>query len=181
MNDFQDRKIDAFRRYCLLFIFVIGLFIPPFIVFYLEITLGDITPIESLMNIAQRQFAEGHNLFLHTIIGLIPFGALNIILRFLTSKLTRIRFCFFTICGLAGILALMIPAHVSVWQPLYTDVHTSSTVLIAFRYIPFYCLGTMGIGVGIASLLTIPFWLIDARKEKERTTLLQRKKKSRAR
>jgi len=54
------------------------------------------------------------------------------------------------ICGLAGILALMIPAHVSVWSPLYTEERMSSTAVIAFFFIPFYCIVTMGIGVSIA-------------------------------
>jgi len=165
MTDLLDRRCDAFCWWCLSLIVVIGLVTPSLVIFFLEITVGEIAPSASLADIAHRQFAEGHNLFLLAVIGLIPFGALAIVLRCLSCKLTRGRFCFFALCGLAGILALMIPAHLSVWRPLYTDEHASSTAVIAFLFIPFYCTVTMGIGLGVATIASIPTWI---RKSKKR-------------
>lgn len=121
-------------------------------------------------DIAHRQFAEGHNLFFLAVIGLIPFAILTVLVRGLSSTLTRMHFCLFSLCGLVGILALMIPAHVSVWRPLYTDEHASSTAVIAFLFIPFFCTVSMGIGIGVASLVSIPHW-IQRRKGKETLTI----------
>lgn len=164
MTDLLDRRFDAFRWWCLSLILVVGLVAPSLVILFLEITVGKIAPSASLRDIAHRQFAEGHNLFLLAVIGLIPFGALSILLRCLSSKLARLRFCFFSLCGLVGILALMIPAHVSVWRPLYTDEVASSTAVIAFLFIPFYCTVTMGIGLGVATLASIPAWIRESKK-----------------
>ena len=163
MNE-TDGQFDKFRRTCLNLIVVVGLVTPSLVIFLLEITVGSIAPVESLRDIAHRQFAEGHNLFLLAIIGLIPFGILSVILRALTSTLTRARFCFFCVCGLVGILALMVPAHVSVWLPLYTDGPVSSTSAIAFIFIPFYCTISLGVGIAVASLISIPHWIRQAKK-----------------
>lgn len=165
MTDLLDRRFDAFRWWCLSIILAVGLVTPSLVIFFLEITVGKIAPSASLRDIAYRQFAEGQNLFLLAVIGLIPFGALLILLRCLSSKLTRLRFCFFSLCGLVGILALMIPAHVSVWRPLYTDEHASSTAVIAFLFIPFYCTVTMGIGLAIAALISIPNWIKETKEK----------------
>lgn len=164
MNETTQRKFNGFRRMCLLLILVVGMIIPSLLIFLLEITVGDIAPLESLQDIAHRQFAEGHNLFLLAVIGLIPFGILTVIVRALSSKLTRLHFCLFALCGLIGILALMVPAHVSVWRPLYTDEPVSSTSAIAFLFIPFYCTISMGVGIALAALISIPIWLRKARR-----------------
>jgi hypothetical protein len=52
-----------------------------------------------------------------------------------------------TLGGLLGILAFMIPAHVSVWYPLYGGGHMASTAVIAFVFIPFYCIATLALGL----------------------------------
>jgi len=154
MNDSIHIKFDAFRWSCLCFILIVGVVTPSIVIFLLEITVGDIAPSVSMKDIAHRQFGEG--LFTLAMFGLIPFVALSLLLFDLSRKLTTPRFCLFVACGLIGILSLMIPAHASVWRPLYTDEHASSTAVIAFIFIPFYCLATMGIGMSVASLSLIP-------------------------
>lgn len=164
MSHSLNRRFDAFRGCCLCVILIVGLITPSLVIFLLEITLGKIDPVASFKDIAFRQFAEGHNLFFLAVIGLIPFGALSIVMRCISSVIPRLQFSLFSLFGLIGILALMIPAHVSVWRPLYTDEHMSSTAVIAFLFIPFYCLVTMAIGIGVASLISIPLWLKASKK-----------------
>ncbi|MGV3756548.1 MAG: hypothetical protein ACO1QS_14295, partial [Verrucomicrobiota bacterium] len=55
----------------------IGFIIPSLIIFCLEIFVGRNAPLTSLAAILLRQFAEGHNLFLIAVFGLIPFAALT--------------------------------------------------------------------------------------------------------
>jgi hypothetical protein len=157
MIDSIHKTFDAFRWACLGVILIVGIVTPSIVKFSVQITVGDIAPIVSMKDIAQQQFVEG-SLFLECL-GLIPFVALSILLFDLSRKLTTPRFCFFAACGLIGILSLMIPAHASVWRPLYTDEHASACDLIAFIFIPFYCLATMGIGISIAFLSFIPSWI----------------------
>lgn len=125
----------------------IGLILPSLIIFCLEIFVGRIAPLTSLADILRRQFAEGHNLFLIAAFGLIPFAALSAICFVASRWLTPRRLACVAIGGLLGILLLMIPAHVSVWYPLYGPGHMSSTAVIAFVFIPFYCLATLGVGL----------------------------------
>ena len=54
-----------------------------------------------------------------------------------------------------GILVLMVFGHVAVWYPLYSEDHMSSTAVIAFFFIPFYCLGTMAIGLLIGWVISL--------------------------
>jgi F0F1-type ATP synthase assembly protein I len=56
------------------------------------------------------------------------------------------RLACISVCGLIGILALMIPFHYAVWYPLYAHEHVSSTQSLAFIVIPFLCLITLVIG-----------------------------------
>lgn len=139
----------AFSRLCVLIPLFIGIITPVLIIFALEVTIGHIHPLVSLEQIAHHQFAAGENLFLLAIIGLIPFAILSCFLQRMRLKLTTTGLCCVTICGLIGILGLMIPSHIGVWKPLYTHEHMSSTAVIAFFFIPIYCTVTMLIGLGI--------------------------------
>jgi H+/Cl- antiporter ClcA len=61
--------------------------------------------------------------------------------------------------GLLGILILMILGHVAIWYPLYGGGHMSSTASIAFFFIPFYCIVSMGIGLFAGWLISLlPFF-----------------------
>lgn len=58
-----------------------------------------------------------------------------------------------------GILLLMILGHVAVWYPLYGGGHMSSTAVIAFFFIPFYCIAAMAIGLLIGwAVSLLPFF-----------------------
>jgi len=49
--------------------------------------------------------------------------------------------------GLIGASNFMIAAHSAVWYPLYGGGHMSSTAVIAFVFIPFFCLGPLAVGL----------------------------------
>ncbi len=126
---------------------LLGLIVPSLIIFCLEVFVGHIRPLVSLTGIARRQFSEGDNLFLLALFGLIPFVVLSMICTRLSRSMPRPRLACLCIGGLIGILALMIPGHISVWYSLYVHRHASSTSVIAFFFIPFYCIVTLAIGL----------------------------------
>jgi hypothetical protein len=101
---------------------VIGLVMPSMVIFALETSLGHKPPAQALAEIARRQFAEGHNLFLLAAIGLLPFFVLDAVILLVQALAhDRLRLPWIGWGGLSGILALMIPMHVLVWLPLYTN------------------------------------------------------------
>jgi hypothetical protein len=133
----------------------IGFVTPSLIILVMEITLGRRPILESVRDVLTRQFAEGHSLFLLAMTGLLPFVILAILLAvFARDTVLSPRLPALAAGGTIGALALMIPAHVAVWLPIYTDAVMSSTSVLAFLYIPFLVAVTMLIGLGIAGLLT---------------------------
>jgi len=134
---------------------ITGLIVPSLVIFYLEVFVGQIPPFTAVANIMGRQFSKGNNLFLIAVFGLIPFVALSIACTIAASRLTPVRLALFGTGGLVGILALMIPAHYFVWYPLYGPGHMSSTAVVAFIFIPLYCLVTMAIGVFAGWLVSL--------------------------
>ncbi len=137
----------------------IGILTPSLIIFCLEIFVGHISPIASAQDILRRQFAEGHNLFLLALLGLIPFAALSVVCLVAARRLSPVRLACLGVGGLVGILGLMVPAHVAVWYPLYGPGRMSSTAVIAFLFIPFYCLVTLGIGLLVGWCISmLPFF-----------------------
>lgn len=134
---------------------VVGLVVPSLVIFYLEVFVGHIAPLAATRDILERQFSEGDNLFLLAAIGLIPFAALSAICAAAASRFTPARLACLGVGGLAGILSLMVPGHASVWYPLYGPGHMSSTAVIAFLFIPFYCLGTLAIGLLVGWLVSL--------------------------
>src|SRR5712691_2152979 len=122
---------------------VIGLVTCSAIIFCLEVFVGRISVSAAFLDVAKSQFAEGHNLFLLAIFGLVPFVVLSIFSFIAARFLSVTRLACITLGGLLGILAFMIPAHVSVWYPLYGGGHMASTAVIAFLFITFYCIATL--------------------------------------
>jgi hypothetical protein len=137
---------------------VVGLVTPSAIIFCLEIFVERISIAAALLDVAERQFGEGHNLFLLAIFGLVPFVVLSIFSLVAARFFSVTRLACVTLGGLLGILAFMIPAHVSVWYPLYGGGHMSSTAVIAFLFIPFYCIVTLAVGALVGWAVSfIPF------------------------
>ncbi len=132
----------------------IGLLTPSLIIFCLEIFVGHIHALTSITDILHRQFAEGHNLFLIAAFGLIPFAALSAVCFVVARWLHPPRLACVALGGLLGILLLMIPSHAAVWYPLYGGGRMSSTAVIAFIFIPFYCLATLGVGLIVGWLIS---------------------------
>jgi hypothetical protein len=138
---------------------ILGGLTPSLVIFILEVFVGHIPPIHSALSILERQFAEGHNLFLIMVFGFIPFAILIGITVGLSRTVKGKRLDCLFIGGLLGILAFMVFSHVAVWYPLYGGGHMSSTAVIAFIFIPFYCIGTMGIGMLIGWVISrFPFF-----------------------
>jgi hypothetical protein len=133
----------------------VGLITPSLIIFCLEIFVGHINPLTSIADILRRQFAEGDNLFLIAVFGLIPFAVLSMACFLAARRLESPRLTCVAIGGLIGILGLMIPGHVAVWYPLYGPGHMSSTAVIAFLFIPFYCIVTLCVGLLIGWLVSL--------------------------
>jgi len=133
----------------------VGLITPSFVIFCLEIFVGHINARTSIADILRRQFAEGHNLFLLAVFGLIPFAVLSIACFVAARRLTSSRLTCIALGGLLGILALMVPWHVAVWYPLYGPGHMSSTAVIAFLFIPFYCIATLCVGLFLGWLVSL--------------------------
>ena len=137
---------------------VFGVLTPSLVIFILEVFVGHISPIPSVISILKRQFAEGQNLFLIMVFGFIPFASLIIFIALLSRTINGKRLDFIFMGGLVGILILMVLGHVAVWYPLYGGGHRSSTAVIAFLFIPFYCIGTMGVGMLIGWVISLlPF------------------------
>jgi len=134
---------------------ITGLFVPSLVIFYLEVFVGQISPFAAVVDILERQFSEGNNLFLLTLFGLIPFFALSGACAIAASRLPPARLTCFGTGGLIGILVLMVPAHYTVWFPLYGPGHMSSTAVVAFIFIPFYCLVTLAIGLFVGWLVSL--------------------------
>jgi hypothetical protein len=133
----------------------IGLLAPSLVLFYVAVFVGDIPPAAAAADVMERQFSEGNNLFLITAVGLVPFVVLSITCAVAASRFTPARLACLGVGGLAGILGLMVPGHLSVWYPLYGSGYMSSTAVIAFLFLPLYCLATLAIGVFVGWLVSL--------------------------
>ena len=126
---------------------IVGLISPSLVIFYLQVFVGGYSVSASLSDILSRQFAEGENLFLLAVIGLVPFVLLSAIL-FVYKKKHKISEVYLLMTfGLVGILVLMLPSHYSVWYPLYGPGRMSSTAVVGFLFIPIYCVLSMLVGL----------------------------------
>ena len=126
---------------------IAGILTPSLVIFILEVFVGNIPPLRSVQSILKRQFAEGENLFEIMLIGLIPFAVL-IVINIAKSRIMPVpKLDFLAFGGLIGILLFMVFGHVAVWYPMYGGGHMSSTAVIAFFFIPVFCIVAMGIGM----------------------------------
>jgi hypothetical protein len=126
---------------------VVGLLTPSAVILCLEMFVGRISVAAAFVDVAERQFAKGENLFLLALIGLVPFVLLSIFSFVAAWFLSQRRLACVSLGGLIGILGLMIPLHVSVWYPLYGGGNVSYTSAIEFLFIPFYCIVTLILGM----------------------------------
>ena len=116
--------------------------------------MGRIPPLKSIQDIIHRQFARGDNLFLLALFGSIPF-LIHIAVLFSSSfSMDSRRLDYLLWGGLTGTLIVMFWGHISIWGPLYSQGHMSSTAVIGFLFIPFLCIPTMLIGTGVGWFLS---------------------------
>lgn len=137
---------------------VVAFITPALIIFFLQVVIGGISPLDAIKDIAVRQFAPGHNLFVIALFGFIPFAILIGILFRVSRTLTARRVYCLLVGGILGILALMIYGHVSIWYPLYGGGHMSSTAVIGFIFIPFFCIPTMLAGLALGWGISLFPW-----------------------
>ncbi len=128
---------------------VVAFITPSLIIFLLEVLVGGISPVDATKHILVRQFAPGDNLFLLALIGFVPFAILIGILLPVSRTLTGRRVYCVLVGGILGILGVMISGHVSIWYPLYGGGHMSSTAVVGFLLIPFFCIPTMLAGLAL--------------------------------
>ncbi len=125
---------------------LVGLLVPPATLFSVQIFIGHRSASASLAEILRNLFSTGQILIV--LFGLIPFIVLSAVCEFAARRLPRSRVACLAIGGIAGIAAYMIPAHVDVWYPLYDGSRSSGPLaVLAFVFIPFYCLGTLAVGL----------------------------------
>jgi len=137
---------------------LVGLATPSAVILWLELFVAHTSLASAIVDLARRQFAEGENLFLLALFGLIPFALLSVTSFVAARFVSGRRLACISSGGLIGILAFMVPAHVSVWYPLYGGGHMSSTAVIAFLFIPFYCVATLVVGLLIGLAISfLPF------------------------
>jgi len=138
---------------------IFGALTPSLVIFVLGVFVGHVSPIRSAVSILEKQFAEGENLFLIMVFGFIPFAILIGLTALLSRTIKGQRLDCLFVGGLVGILVLMVLGHVAVWYPLYGGGHMSSTAVIAFFFIPFYCIAAMSIGLLIGWVISrLPFF-----------------------
>jgi hypothetical protein len=133
-----------------------GILTPSVVIFILQVFVAKISPFKSVLDILNRQFAEGHNLFLLMLISFIPFAA-NIFVTWLASKkMSAARLdCIFW-GGFIPVLGFTLVSHFSVWYPLYAPgQHMSSTAVVAFVFLPIAGLEYLVIGSLIGWVISL--------------------------
>jgi hypothetical protein len=138
---------------------VAGILTPSLVIFVLKVFVGRrfvgrVSPLTAAIDILHRQFAAGQNLFLLMLFAMIPFVALVLVIKIISSKLNGVRLeCIFW-GGFIAVWGLTVYGHFSVWYPLYAPGRRmSSTAVIAFLFIPIYCLFFLAIGLVIGYLI----------------------------
>jgi hypothetical protein len=126
-----------------------GILIPSLVIFFLQVFVAGISPIQSISDILHKQFASGHNLFLLMVWSFIPFGALIILAYVLNMKLNSLRLAGIFWGAFIAVTGYTLYGHISVWYPLYAHKGSSSTDVLSFLLIPFICLVLMAFGAMI--------------------------------
>ena len=146
------------RAILAVFTISIGLVTPSLTLLAIQMIVGSVPFETAFADILFKQFAAGHNLFMIAEFGLIPFILLAIMMLRFPRHNTRRKYYTRYVSGLIGILGFMIPAHVGIWYPLYGPGGMSSTAVLGFFVIPFYCIGTLILGMLIGRLVTRAKW-----------------------
>jgi hypothetical protein len=152
------KRLSVGQLICLLLPLAIGLPAPSIILLCVQIFVGGVPIAAAVEDVLDGQFANGRNLFMLSVIGLIPFAVLSGILSRQAGRNTVRTLYALCIGGLLGMLGLMVPGHVSVWYPLYGPGRMSSTAVIAFVFIPLYCTATMFVGLGCGHMVSRIRW-----------------------
>ncbi len=143
----QGRKTrrNMKRRYLYLPL-AAGILTPSLVIFILQVLIAKTSPLKSVLDILHKQFAEGHNLFLLMVWSFIPFGALILLTYVLSRKIESKRLACIFWGGFIAVLGFTLWGHISVWYPLYSHKDASSTAVIAFVFIPIFCLFLLAAG-----------------------------------
>ena len=154
MAEVPLHELPPSRKICVWLPVVVGLLTPSAIRFGVHLVVGRAPLSDALADIILGQFVTD-NLFLLALIGLAPFATLSVFLGWYVKRHSAVSSYFLCFGGLFGILALMIPGHISVWYPLYAGERMSSTAVVAFVLIPIYCMATMAMGLLLGWLASL--------------------------
>jgi len=135
---------------------IVGMTVPTLVVAGLESYWHHVRFWTALITTLTDDFFGGKNLWFATASGLMPFAILAVLLNILATRVRDGGMCLILLMGLVCAVGLMIPAHISVWRPLYVGGRMSSTAVLAFLFIPIY--STMSLAIGSALGFTI-HWL----------------------
>lgn len=135
---------------------ICGICLPSMTIFFLQVFVAGISPIQSIMDLIHRQFAVGHFLFFIMFFTLIPFVALIIMVYLISILISGRRLMYIFWSGFIPILILNLWMHFAVWYPLYAPgMHASSTSVLAFLFVPIYCLLILPFGLLIGWIISL--------------------------
>jgi hypothetical protein len=130
---------------------ICGVLIHSLAIFILEVSVDNMSPARSIADILSIQFANRHNLFHIMAFGLIPFAILIGATALFSRKLKGKQLDGVFTGGLVGILVFMIPAQLGNWFWMYSGhkMDLMAVVFILFILIPFICIVTVTMGIGL--------------------------------
>ena len=140
---------------------ILGLLTPIITQWSVKVFLGGIPVFSALIESLPSQF-DMSGALISILLALTPFIALIVLGLLLKTRVSAYHFKVIFVMGLIGILIPMIQGHYSVWAPLYQpNVHASSTGVLLFLVLPFFCILTMLIGAFVGWLVP---WVYDRQK-----------------
>ncbi len=160
MNSFNlSARLSAKQRMRMIVgTIAIGLMAPLVIHITVQINVKGITFWVAFADVLQKQFAPQHMLIMLSLFCLFPFGVLAKMTFSLASTRTR-RTCYVIyLCGLIGILSLMIPMHVAAWNQMYGLSPKSFSGLLLLMYSAISSTATLFVGWLIGSMITRFKW-----------------------
>jgi len=153
-------KRSKAKLFCVFYPVVLGFISPSVIKLFVQMKVGHQTFIQAFKDIMSKQFETGQNLFLVSLLGLLPFIVLaTILFVYVKTHNLRSSWCW-TLCGKLGTYSVMIPAHIAVWAPMYSKGLILPTGLTSYLFIPLASTASMLVGLLLARRLTQLPWFI---------------------
>ena len=135
-------------------ILFIGFITTPAVIFFFELFVKNITIRDLVNQLLNGQFKEGDNIFLLSVYGLIPFALHSLFCHSFGEVFNnRVLNCYGLI-GIVSIMSCMVPMHFFAWIPVYRGDLVSSTSVLVFIVIPWFCVLSLGLGLCLSWAVT---------------------------